>query len=57
MKKYFVSAEKSEKLLSYGDTAEFEVIEEKINGGIIAFEINTEELFAINDSKENRRVL
>ena len=57
MKKYFVSAEKPEKLLSYGDTVEFEVIEEKINGDIIAFEINTEELFAINDSKENRRVL
>ena len=57
MEKYFVSAEKSEKLLSYGDTAEFEVIEEKINGGVIAFEINTEELFAINNSKENRRVL
>ena len=49
MKKYFVSAEKSEKLLSYGDTAEFEVIEEKINCGVIAFEIKTEELFAINE--------
>ena len=57
MKKYFVSAEKPEKLLSYGDTVEFEVIEEKINDGVIAFEINIEELFAINDSKENRRVL
>ena len=53
MKKYFVSAEKSEKLLSYGDTAEFEVIEEKINGGTVVFEINTEELFTVNDSKEN----
>ena len=53
MKKYFVSAEKSEKLLSYGDTAEFEVIKEKINGGVIAFEIDIEELFAINNLKEN----
>lgn len=53
MKKYFVSAEKPEKLLSYGDTVEFEVVEEKINGGVITFEINIQELFAINDLKEN----
>ena len=41
------------KSLSYGDTAKFEIAEEEINGGTVAFEINTEELFTINDSKEN----
>ena len=43
-----------EKLLSYGDTAKFEIAEEEINGGTVAFEINAEELFAINDLKENQ---
>ena len=43
-----------EKLLSYGDTAKFEIAEEEINGGTVAFEINTEELFTINDLKENQ---
>ena len=42
------------KLLSYGNTAKFEIAEEEINGGTVAFEINTEELFAINDLKENQ---
>ena len=42
-----------EKLLSYGDTAKFEITEEEINGGTVVFEINTEELFTINDLKEN----
>ena len=42
------------KSLSYGDTAKFEIAEEEINGGTVAFEINTEELFAINDLKENK---
>ena len=41
------------KSLSYGDTAKFEIAEEEINGGTVAFEINTEELFTINDLKEN----
>ena len=41
------------KSLSYGDTAKFEIAEEEINGSTVAFEINTEELFAINDLKEN----
>ena len=43
-----------EKMLSYGDTAKFEITEEEINGGTVAFEINTEELFTINDLKENQ---
>lgn len=42
------------KSLSYGDTAKFEIAEEEINGGTVAFEINTEELFTINDLKENQ---
>ena len=46
--------ESQKKLLSYGDTAKFEIAEEEINGGTVAFEINTEELFAINDLKENQ---
>ena len=41
------------KSLSYGDTAKFEITKEEINGGTVEFEINTEELFAINDLKEN----
>ena len=46
--------ESQEKLLSYGDTAKFEITEEEINGGTVAFEINAKELFAINDLKENQ---
>ena len=42
------------KSLSYGDTAKFEIAEEEINGSTVAFEINAEELFAINDLKENQ---
>ena len=42
------------KLLSYGDTAKFEITEEEINGGTVVFEINTKELFAINDLEENQ---
>ena len=42
------------KSLSYGDTAKFEITEEEINGGTVAFEINAKELFAINDLKENQ---
>ena len=42
------------KLLSYGNTAKFEITEEEINGGTVAFEINAKELFAINDLKENQ---
>ena len=38
------------KSLLYGN---FEITEKEINGGTVAFEINTEELFAINDLKEN----
>ena len=34
-------------------TRNINVIKEKINGGVIALEINIEELFAINDLKEN----
>ena len=45
--------ESKEKALSYGDTAKFEIAEEEINGGTVAFEINAEELFAINNLKEN----
>ena len=45
--------ESQEKLLSYGDTAKFEITEEEINGGTVVFEINTEELFTTNDSTEN----
>ena len=41
------------KLLSYGNTAKFEITEEEINGGTVVFEINAEELFVINDLKEN----
>lgn len=43
-----------QKLISYGDTAKFEIAEEEINGGTVVFEINTEELFTINDSKEDQ---
>ena len=39
------------KSLSYGN---FEITEKEINGGTVAFEINTEELFTINDLKENQ---
>ena len=42
------------KLLSYGDTVKFEIIEEEINGDTVVFETNTEELFTINDLKENQ---
>ena len=42
------------KSLSYGDTAKFEITEEEINGGTVVFEINTKELFAINDLEENQ---
>lgn len=41
------------KSLSYGNTAKFEIAEEEINGGTVAFEINAEELFTINDLKED----
>ena len=41
------------KSLSYGATVKFEIIEEEINGDTVVFEINTKELFTINDSKEN----
>ena len=43
-----------QRLISYGDTAKFEITEEEINGGTVVFEINTEELFTINDLKENQ---
>lgn len=43
-----------QRLISYGDTAKFEIAEEEINGSAVAFEINTEELFTINDLKEKR---
>ena len=43
-----------QRLISYGDTAKFEIAEEEINGGTVAFEINAKELFAINDLKENQ---
>ena len=43
-----------QKLISYGDTAKFEITEEEINGGTVAFEINAEELFTINDLEENQ---
>ena len=46
--------ENRKKSLSYGDTAKFEITEEEINGGTVVFEINTEELFTINDLKEKR---
>ena len=39
------------KSLSHGN---FEITEEEINGGTVAFEINAEELFTINDLKENQ---
>ena len=38
-----------QRLISYGDTVKFEITEEEINGGTVVFEINTEELFEIND--------
>lgn len=38
------------KSLSYGN---FEITEKEKNGGTVAFEINAEELFTINDLKEN----
>ena len=42
-----------QRLVSYGDTVKLEITEEEINGGAVAFEINAEELFAINNLKEN----
>ena len=42
------------KSLSYGDTAKFEITEEEINCGTVAFEINAKELFTINDLKDKR---
>ena len=42
-----------QRLISYGDTAKFEITEEETNGGTVVFEINAEELFTINDLKEN----
>lgn len=44
---------KEQRLISYGDTVKFEITQDEINGGTVVFEINTEELFTINDSKEN----
>ena len=41
-----------QRLISYGDTAKFEITEEEINGGIVVFETNAENLFVINDLKE-----
>ena len=43
-----------QRLISYGDTVKFEIIEEEINGDTVVFETNTEELFTINDLKENQ---
>lgn len=43
-----------QRLISYGDTAKFEITEEEINGGTVVFETNAKELFAINDLKENQ---
>lgn len=43
-----------QRLISYGDTVKFEIAEEEINGGTVAFKINAEELFTINDLKEKR---
>lgn len=42
-----------QRLISYGDTAKFEITEEEINGSTVAFKINAEELFTTNDLKEN----
>ena len=42
-----------QRLISYGDTVKFETTEEEINGGTVVFETNAEELFVINDLKEN----
>ena len=43
-----------QRLISYGDTVKFEIAEEEINGGAVTFEINVEELLAINNLKENQ---
>ena len=43
-----------QRLISYGDTAKFEITEDEINGGTVAFETNAENLFVINDLKENQ---
>ena len=43
-----------QRLISYGDTVKFEIAKEEINGGAVTFEINVEELFAINNLKENQ---
>lgn len=42
-----------QRLISYGDTVRFEITEEETDSGTVKFEINTEELFTINDLKEN----
>lgn len=31
-----------QKLISYGDTAKFEIIEDEIDGGVVEFEVNKE---------------
>ena len=37
--------------ISYGDTVKFEIAEEEINGGTVAFKINAEELFTKGETK------
>lgn len=42
-----------QRLILYGDTVRLEIAKEEINSGTVEFEANTEELFAVNDLKEN----
>lgn len=43
-----------QKLLSYGDTAKFEVDKTELSGGTVEFEVDPKELFVINDYKGAR---
>lgn len=40
-----------QELLSYGDTAKLEIDKPELNGGTVEFEVDTEELFAVNNYK------
>ena len=53
LQRQLLQRKNQKKSLSYNDKAKFEIAKEKIDGGTVEFEINSEELFAINDLKEN----
>ena len=46
-----------QKLLSYGDTAKFEIDEAELNGGTVEFKVDPKELLVINNYKGVRNDL